>query len=121
MNLILIASSSVLSIMGLMGLGRTATLIADRRKSIDLRFSHMANQIKEYQERYVQPVDSFLFKWSREPGQDNDFEIVQWCKDHDVRYAYKLDQTASYKYPKDCFEVWILDPRLAMEFKLRFY
>lgn len=78
------------------------------------------NKVRSYNEQFVHPKDEFLWKWAGEPGKDQDFEILEWCVTHGVRYKYLRDCNP-HAYPKNCFEVWIIEPRLAMEFKLRWY
>lgn len=118
---IIILSSTVLVIAALAAISALLNWRSDKAQALNVRFSHMENKIKDYNERYCLPKDEFLWKWHRDPGQSDDMEIVEWCREREVRFKYQLDQTSSHVYPKNTFEVWITDPRVAMEFKLRFY
>lgn len=92
----------------------TASTCHDLKREIE----ELDHKVGEYNERYVQPRDEFLYKWNREPtGTDEEFEIIQWCQKNKVRYAYLLEQSPT----RANFSVWITEPKLAMEFKLRWH
>jgi hypothetical protein len=91
-----------------------ATAKVCRELSDEVR--ELRSKVADYNARYVQPKDEFYFKWQRTPvGDDEEFEIIQWCRDNSVRFNYHLEENG---YSRADFSVWITDPDTAMIFKL---
>jgi hypothetical protein len=95
--------------------------INEKYNDLLCRINGAERSIRKYNDQFVLPKSEFLYKWNAPPGRDDDMEIIAWCLDHGVKFKYHRDTSSPHAYPKDSFEVWITEPRLAMEFKLRYH
>jgi hypothetical protein len=106
---------------GSFAFSRARKWVDDKVTDLKLEISGIDRKVRSYNEQFIIPKSEFLYKWNDTPGRDDDMEIIDWCLDRGVKFKYHRDTCSPHSYPKDAFEVWITEPRLAMEFKLRFY
>ncbi len=106
----------VLAIGTLMSMSKMAANLRGRMYLLEDRTSH-------YEAKFIIPKNEFLYTWSGNPNHGGALEIVEWCSDArvkkgGVRFRYVSDNSDYPDYEED-LTVWIKDPKLAMEFKLK--
>lgn len=104
---------------------KICSMVGDHYHKLLWKIEATDRKMNEWKSRYVHPANEFHYHWTRAAGQDDDFDILRWCMDKAcdaIRYKYHNDTgPGRTTYPACLLEVWITDPKLAMEFKLRFH
>lgn len=122
--MMLFQAAILISTLGLFGTSVTqGRTIKTLKESLD-RQSRDFHSALAKKGRYIPEDDGFVLHIERPAVNDaSDLEIVEWARSKKIRfdYNYSFQSYDGDEYIEGALQLWIENPKLAMEYKLRWH